>query len=326
MEALISVIMPVYNGASTLERSIEAVLAQTYSYWELIVVDNASDDNSAQIAKKYSENNASVRLVQCPDRGVSNARNAGIRNAKGKFVVFADCDDCMEQDFLEVLLCNMERMSGKGRLVIAGYNGHLPDKAVCGIREMVPDDSNAQVCLYLFQEYFLQPLWNKMYEKKFITNAFPVEIYCGEDLIFNVNYIRNIQTVNIVDRSIYQYTTEPEHSSSGRFDRRKFEQTVAVYENFEKLYKELGGKNCTQFYAAMYDELYGLYWTMQQKSDLSLRTRMKMMSDLMDNAYIRQTIPLYQNTKEKGLFPVLIKYRLKVIIYIMLCVNKLLEG
>jgi len=94
----VSVIIPVYNGERFLREAIQSVLDQTYRPSELIVVDDGSDDQSAQIAKSFGP---LVELLSQPNRGPGEARNAGIRKASGEFLAFLDADDIWLKDKLE---------------------------------------------------------------------------------------------------------------------------------------------------------------------------------------------------------------------------------
>ncbi|MBW4576550.1 MAG: glycosyltransferase family 2 protein [Aphanothece sp. CMT-3BRIN-NPC111] len=91
---LVSVIIPVYNGDRYLAEAIETVLTQTYQLIEIIVVDDGSIDNSAEIAKGYKE----VKYFYQPNQGVSVARNVGIAAAQGEFLAFLDADDIWTND------------------------------------------------------------------------------------------------------------------------------------------------------------------------------------------------------------------------------------
>src|SRR5687768_15137573 len=89
---LVSVVLPTYNRAKTLERSIQSVLNQTFTDFELIIVDDGSTDESESILAKFSQL-ANVVLVARPRRGCAAARNQGIRLARGRYMAFQDSDD-----------------------------------------------------------------------------------------------------------------------------------------------------------------------------------------------------------------------------------------
>ncbi len=106
VDNLVSIIMPVHNGAATIGESIESVLSQNYSYWELIVVDDGSTDETKDIIMKYSDRRIRY-FFQSKNIGVARARNIGIRISKGRYIAFLDSDDLW---LPEKLQCQLEFM------------------------------------------------------------------------------------------------------------------------------------------------------------------------------------------------------------------------
>ena len=100
---LISVVVPVYNAETTIEKCIDSLLAQTYSNIELILVDDGSLDGSGGICKRYAEADKRVRYIRKENGGVSSARNRGIDEAKGAYISFCDSDDWFEENAIESL-------------------------------------------------------------------------------------------------------------------------------------------------------------------------------------------------------------------------------
>lgn len=103
MEDLISVIIPVYNSEKYISSCVESVLVQTYSIFELILIEDGSTDNSLGICEVLCKKDARIRLVKQEHRGVSAARNLGIEVAKGKYLFFLDSDDMIHPQLLESL-------------------------------------------------------------------------------------------------------------------------------------------------------------------------------------------------------------------------------
>ncbi|NMD01005.1 MAG: glycosyltransferase family 2 protein [Bacteroidales bacterium] len=95
----ISVIIPFYNASDFIDETIQSVLNQTFQNWEIILVNDGSTDNSADISKKYLSER--IFLYEQKNMGVSMARNVGLKKAKGKYVVFLDADDILSNSFLE---------------------------------------------------------------------------------------------------------------------------------------------------------------------------------------------------------------------------------
>src|SRR5919112_6190031 len=94
---LVTVVIPCYNQAHFLGEAIESVLSQSYRNFEIIVVDDGSTDETSEVASRYEE----VRLIRQENRGLSGARNTGIRDSQGEFLVFLDADDKLLPGALE---------------------------------------------------------------------------------------------------------------------------------------------------------------------------------------------------------------------------------
>lgn len=99
----ISVIVPVYNVEKELPRCIESLLTQTYSNFELLLINDGSSDGSPEIMERYAEKDPRIRTLHKKNGGVSSARNRGLEQAKGEYVCFVDADDVVASCYLEWL-------------------------------------------------------------------------------------------------------------------------------------------------------------------------------------------------------------------------------
>ncbi len=108
---MISVVIPLYNKERSISTTLESVLAQSYTDYEVVVVDDGSTDNSVNVVREVVNNK--IRLISQPNSGVSAARNSGIMVAKGEYVAFLDGDDIWEKDFLKVMAALIEEFPGK---------------------------------------------------------------------------------------------------------------------------------------------------------------------------------------------------------------------
>ncbi|MBS1656315.1 MAG: glycosyltransferase family 2 protein, partial [Bacteroidetes bacterium] len=95
---LVSVVIPAYNAAAFIADTLKSIQSQAYPQWEIIVVNDGSTDNTSDIIRKSGI--SSLQLIDQPNAGVSMARNKGLDNANGEFIVFLDADDLMEPGFL----------------------------------------------------------------------------------------------------------------------------------------------------------------------------------------------------------------------------------
>ena len=99
----ISAIVPVYNIESLVGRCIDSVIAQTYSDWEMILVDDGSTDGSLNVLKSYEAKDSRIKVIHQDNAGPGPARNKGIQNASGDYIVFIDSDDVIKYDYFEKL-------------------------------------------------------------------------------------------------------------------------------------------------------------------------------------------------------------------------------
>lgn len=103
MESLISVIIPVYNTESYVRVCLESLVEQTYTNFEVLMIDDGSTDNSGEICQEYTERDSRFHYYRKENGGVSSARNLGIEYSRGNYLTFVDSDDWVEEDYLEVL-------------------------------------------------------------------------------------------------------------------------------------------------------------------------------------------------------------------------------
>ena len=101
---IISVIVPVYNVAKFLQYSLESLKNQTYPYWEAILVNDGSTDNSLEILQKYAAEDSRFKVIDKPNGGVASARNTGLNVASGDYIAFLDPDDMLCPQFLDIML------------------------------------------------------------------------------------------------------------------------------------------------------------------------------------------------------------------------------
>ena len=100
----LSVIVPVYHAADTLRRCVDSIVSQSFSDWELILVDDGSPDNCGAICDEYAKADSRIRVIHKANGGLSDARNAGLNEAQGEYVTFVDSDDYIRQDTYEQVM------------------------------------------------------------------------------------------------------------------------------------------------------------------------------------------------------------------------------
>ena len=205
---LISIIVPVYNAAQYLPKCIESILAQTYTHFELLLLDDGSKDNSLEICNDYAKQDARIKVLSHPNMGVSATRNRGIEHAQGEYISFVDSDDWVKSNYLQVLYDALQPNLGHG-LVIAGFER-------CS-KEIITPISLQTILLnqkqiidivlkYLNSDIFYT--FGKLFDKSLIIQKnlrFVTEISCCEDLFFILDYANYAGYIHVVGENVYCY-------------------------------------------------------------------------------------------------------------------------
>ena len=207
---LISVIIPMYNAAATIERCIQSVAEQSYKDLEIIIIDDGSTDNSAQIVKEFSKADERVHYYKKPNGGVSSARNMGIRQSSGEYLCFVDSDDAVQKEYVTALLEEMMRASAD--ITLCGFRDIRPDRQtdhllseeqLSKLQGTLPSD------LFLLREFINSPCM-KLYAADIIREhglLFREDMVTAEDQYFNYQYYGYCHTVAFVNQPNYLYYT-----------------------------------------------------------------------------------------------------------------------
>lgn len=227
MNPQISVIVPVYNAERYLHRCVDSILAQTYTDFELILVDDGSKDSSGLICDEYAANDSRVRVFHKPNGGVSSARNLGLDNARGEWVNFIDSDDYVLSSYLGGLYDNCICES----CMVMGYatlweNGSFRKENYKSRRCSTTDLSLAFIKNDLDRR--TSP-WGKLFNRKIIDSVllrFNECLSLGEDAHFVFSYLRYVSEINIISNADYVYNVDREYSLTKRINSYNSELTA----------------------------------------------------------------------------------------------------
>jgi glycosyltransferase involved in cell wall biosynthesis len=229
----ISIIVPVYNVEKYLSRCIESILNQTFSDFELILVDDCSPDRCGEICDEYAGRDERVKVIHKEERsGAGNARYSGIQAATGRYVGFVDSDDWIETDMYSVLLGLME---GSGSDIacceyVLEYANHSVVSNASG------DECNVtpvQALEYVHRRNGVyQFLWNKLFERNLLRAVFDDdEIIVGEDYKLLVASVQRSSGVAIVRRPLYHYVQRKNSVCNSRYSKGYYR----VLENYQEI-------------------------------------------------------------------------------------------
>ena len=236
---MISVIIPMYNAKLDIEKCVESIVHQTYKNIELIIIDDGSIDGSEILCDEIAKKDSHIHVIHKPNGGVSSARNRGLEVAQGEYVMFVDADDYLKPDLCEKLLAKIE----KAELAIGGYEQMTKKGSImCCIQDAV---INLRENLNeYFEEMFEKNAFNspfaKLYKKEILgKQKFQEDIALGEDLLFNLEYMRKCNTIAVVSTTSYIYNCLNENSATKKFRENDFSSIVLHYNAMKKFLKEV---------------------------------------------------------------------------------------
>lgn len=224
---LFSVILPFYNAEKTLRKAVCSVLEQTFSDYELLLVDDGSKDRGLLLAERFAKQDARVRVIALePNGGASKARDAGIREACGEYLMFLDADDTYDRDLMEQVATSL--MQAPADAVVWGVTEDTRDRAeqlVASRKITVPAGilrTKAQVrqaVLLLELRSLYGYFWNKAYRTdawRALGIPIPVQAF-NEDIMFNLVFFQNLSSLNILDTAPIHYNLRSEVSLTRRY-------------------------------------------------------------------------------------------------------------
>lgn len=229
---LVSVIIPIYNTEKYIRRSVDSVLNQTYQNFEILLVNDGSNDRSPEVCEDLSNKDERIQYFTQKNQGVSVARNLGLKNAKGEYVFFLDSDDEWNNRLIEKVIdcfqitnCDMVRF---------GFNSHAPQYVQ---NDRIREGLFAQkeiVCSYFADGVIYRNFsacWSGAYKRTLIEGEklrFDKKMAIGEDGKFVLQYTLLCKKIQMIDEHLYEYYPifEDRENATSR-------DTKAIYDEYE---------------------------------------------------------------------------------------------
>lgn len=217
-EFLLSIIIPIYNASKYIKRCVDSIINIEESGIEIILIDDGSDDNSFNIAIEYSKKNKNIKAYHQENHGVSSARNYGIKEANGKFIMFVDSDDFLEKNSLSKILellnkkeCDLILFPYYKGNDIYGYKKYSYELFESNSEQKIED-----IYRLTINQKINEP-WKKIYISKIIKDnkiQFNEDMFMGEDLCFFIDYLNFVNRVYYYDFPLYYYFKNEEGLTS----------------------------------------------------------------------------------------------------------------
>ena len=258
-----SIIVPVYQAERYLERLINSVLAQDYTRYELILIDDGSQDRSGEICDAFSARYPKIRTVHKNNGGVSSARNEGIRNAKGQYIFFWDADDYYDSTFLRDVFCVLE--NNPQDICVCGY--YLETKTGTEkILSKLNGAYNRKTLSNVFSEFAKESSFNSVCNKVFRADIikenhieFPQQ-KIAEDGIFVCRYLQKADKFYFMNKAYYHYC-QNDGSAVHKFCETRWQDENNYLKEIQKCVEILAPTQMSEIMGAKYRNaiLFDLY-------------------------------------------------------------------
>lgn len=223
---MLSVIIPVYNVNRYLRRCIDSIIAQSFTDWEVILIDDGSTDGSDDICDEYARNESRISAIHQENKGVSAARNRGIENAKGSHVIFIDSDDWIDPEMFRAMMTDNDY-----DMVVCSFtrvNVMNDCKYHSSSVDLWPDESKERfVSSQPYYDVLCRngTLWNKIIKAELISDIrFDTNQKYGEDTVFLTKVLGEVKTVCLIKKPYYYYfNNRPGNVVSAPVDERLFD-------------------------------------------------------------------------------------------------------
>ena len=278
----ISVIVPVYNAEKYLHRCIDSILSQTFTDFELLLINDGSKDSSGAICDEYAAKDNRVRVFHKENCGVSSARNLGIVNSIAEFVVLIDSDDWFALDTLEVLLKEQKKYDAD--CVVFGFNqtsGNIWAPNEDKVYDTLSELKNNFV--YHLNTELLSSSVNKLYKKKLIKQHYPVGMAFGEDLLFSLDYLEQCKCISFITAPLYQHEVYNNTSLTHTFNMRRFVDIEIIQNRIIEFAIDKNNKSLNRKYLADCIRIIRSFLSL----DISISEKRNKLDSWLNNSYFK---------------------------------------
>ena len=315
---MISVIVPVYNVEEYLEECLESIKQQTFTDIEVILVNDGSTDGSREICERFCQKDSRFKLINQENQGQSVARNRGVKESVGKFIMFVDSDDVINKNLLEVLLpymktevdiveCRMTRKKEEFYL-------NRPSKIVF--------EGNAKEAILnciAIKEVKFCPV-TKLYRREIVEKVPFLEGYIYEDVFTGINYLKHMRKIVVVDYIGYYYRVRPNSTMTKSYTEKDLDifkvgnQLIDSFKDDEDMLPYIGyfmfyighghylkdGINKMNIYADLYEDfIRKAAFIAKQSEEVVRKYRLLRLYLFAPKYYTTITYPIYKRLQNR---------------------------
>ncbi len=220
---IVTIIIPCYNVDKYIEKCISSIEKQTYSYLEIIPVNDGSPDKTPQILNELAKRDSRIKVLHKHNEGVSAARNSGLDIATGDYVIFVDGDDYLAPDYVDYMLLLAKKDDAD---FVLSKNWYVRDSQHQIVKDHIETFSPSQATALLLSPRIIVGCCNKMYKKRFLDNnhlRFSTSLFYGEGLHFITKAAQLSNKVTMGERLVYYYRKNNESSATTKFKIKNYQ-------------------------------------------------------------------------------------------------------
>lgn len=281
MNVEISIIVPCYNCQDTIKEcynSIKKSVSNVLSH-EIILINDGSTDNTRLILNEIKVTDKSVVVINQENKGVSAARNIGLKNAKGKYISFVDSDDSILEEYYKKMAGPLKENS-RLDLVICDYSSSelsKEDILNISIDNIYEEGLKSKGSFEKLRGY----IWNKIYKRDILDNnniIFDEEVKFCEDLGFNLIYLKYVENVKIIPKKLYRYDTQTTDTSG---NSNKKSTAFKIWDNLLSRESEEKYKNVIKLEKYKY-MIWGLCEQLSEKGEIQNKEYLELLKKEKD--------------------------------------------
>lgn len=245
MNPMVSIIVPVYNAERTIARCIDSILDQEYTDFELLIIDDGSQDASGNICDNYAALDSRVHVIHKENSGVSDSRNMALDLAKGTYLQFLDSDDWITPNATRLFVENAEKYHCD--LVISDFYRVAGERV--SHKGDIEDDyvlTQEEFAAHMIEnpaDFYYGVLWNKLFRRDIVEKyhlRMDSDISWCEDFMFNLEYIRHAETFYALQIPVYYYVkTKGSLASQGMSITKTIRMKLMVFEYYNNFYRHV---------------------------------------------------------------------------------------
>lgn len=238
----ISIIVPVYNAENYLNRCVDSIVAQSFTDFEVLLVDDGSKDKSGEICDEYARKDSRISVFHKENGGVSSARNLGLDKASGEYITFIDADDFLEKESFSVSLFD----ESYDLIQIPRNRGSFMKT----YSHDISCDSHKAFLKHLYRNFYFE-CWGRLYKRNIVSDIrFDENVKIGEDLLFLLDVYDRINKFFLSSQGGGYYYAEVVTSAMHSKNSDEHQSLLAnlVYERFVKLNNTLAGIVFIEFF------------------------------------------------------------------------------